>query len=78
MRRNLAELKTECDKTGRDFGKLDITVMASLPAERSRTQELIAELAELRVNRVVDVNAIEPLFAGDYRKKVEQIAQAAL
>ena len=78
MRRNLAELKTECDKTGRDFGKLDITVMASLPAERSRTQELIAELTELRVNRVVDVNAIEPLFAGDYRKKVEQIAQAAL
>jgi len=52
--------------------------MASLPAERSRAQELIAELAELRVNRVVDVNAIEPLFVGDYRKKVEQIAKAAL
>jgi probable F420-dependent oxidoreductase len=78
MRRNLAELKAECDKNGRDFGKLDITVMASLPAERSRTQELIAELAELRVNRVVDVNAIEPLFVGDYRRKVELIAKAAL
>jgi hypothetical protein len=35
-------------------------------------------LAELRVNRVVDVNAIEPLFVGDYRRKVELTAQAAL
>src|SRR5262245_17574106 len=78
MSRKLAELKEECAKTGRDFRTLDITVMISLPDERTHAQELIAALAELGVQRVVEVSASEPLFAGNYRAKVERLARVAL
>jgi probable F420-dependent oxidoreductase len=78
MRRKLGELKDECAKTGRDFGKLDITLMMMLPPERSPAQELIAELAEIGVKRVVEVSAVEPLFFGDYRKKLDRLARVAL
>jgi probable F420-dependent oxidoreductase len=77
MRRKLAELKDECAKLGRDSSKLDITLMISLPAERSQTQELLAQFAELGVNRVVEVSAAEPLFLGDYRAKLDRLARAA-
>lgn len=78
MRRKVAELKEECAKAGRDFGKLDITVMICLTGDRSRTQELLAQLAELGVDRVVQVSASEPLFDGDYRAKIELLARIAL
>ena len=45
MRRQLAGLKEECAKVGRDFSKLDITVMISLPDERTQTQEIIGAMA---------------------------------
>jgi hypothetical protein len=32
---------------GRDFGKLDITVMISLPDARTQTQEIIGSMAEM-------------------------------
>jgi probable F420-dependent oxidoreductase len=78
MRRKTAELKEECARAGRDFGKLDITVMISLTGERAQTQELLGQLSELGVNRAVQVSAVEPLFAGDYRSKLEQLARIAL
>jgi len=78
MRRKLAELKEECGKTGRDFGKLDVTLMISLSGERTQTQELLGQLGELGVNRVVQVSASEPLFEGDYRAKIEHLARIAL
>jgi len=78
MRRKLAELKEECAKAGRDFTKLDITLMICLTGERAQTQELLAQLAQLGVNRVVNVSASEPLFEGDYRAKIEHLARIAL
>jgi hypothetical protein len=35
-------------------------------------------LAELGVNRVVQVSASEPLFEGDYRAKLDHLARIAL
>jgi probable F420-dependent oxidoreductase len=78
MRRKLEELKQECSKAGRDFSKLDITLMISLKGDRVRTQELLAQLAEIGVSRVVQVSASEPLFEGDYHAKLEQLARIAL
>jgi probable F420-dependent oxidoreductase len=78
MRRKIAELKEECDKSGRDFHLLDITLMICLTGDRAQTRELLAELEELGVNRVVQVSATEPLFEGDYRHKLERLAQIAL
>jgi probable F420-dependent oxidoreductase len=78
MRRKLAELKEECSKVGRDASQLDVTLMISLPDGRTRTQELIAELAEIGVKRVVEVSASEPLFSGDYRAKLDRLARIAL
>jgi probable F420-dependent oxidoreductase len=78
MRRKLAELREECARAGRDFDKLDVTLMINLTGNRSQTQELLGQLAELRVNRVVEVSASEPLFQGDYHAKLEHLAQIAL
>jgi alkanesulfonate monooxygenase SsuD/methylene tetrahydromethanopterin reductase-like flavin-dependent oxidoreductase (luciferase family) len=78
MRRKLAELKEECTRAGRDFTKLDITLMICLTGERAETQALLAQLDELGVNRVVHVSASEPLFEGDYRAKIEHLARIAL
>ena len=75
----LAELKDECAKVGRDFSKLDITLMIDLPNERNHTQELLGELATLGVQRIVQVSAVEPLFGvGDYRAKLDRLARIAL
>ena len=46
--------------------------------ERSQAQEIIVELGEIGVDRVVQVSAVEPLFVGDYRKKLDWLAQVAL
>jgi probable F420-dependent oxidoreductase len=78
MRKKLAELKQECDQVGRDFGKLDITLMICLTGDRPQTQQLLAQLDELGVNRVVQVSASEPLFEGDYRAKLDHLTRIAL
>jgi hypothetical protein len=78
MRRKIAELKEECAKAGRDFGKLDITLMISLKGDRAQVQDLIGELEQLGVHRIVQVSASEPLFIGDYRAKIEDLARLAL
>jgi len=74
----LAELKQECTKVGRDFRALDITVMISLTGDRSQTQDLIHQLEELGVNRIVEVSAVEPLFVGDYKAKLDRLVSTAL
>jgi probable F420-dependent oxidoreductase len=79
MRRKLTELKEECSRIGKDYGKLDITLMISLPGERAQTQDLLGALDQLGVGRIVEVSASEPLFGvGDYRKKLERLARNAL
>jgi len=78
MRKKLSELKEECHKVGRDFSSLDVILMISLNGDRSQSQELLGQLGELGVRRVVEVSASEPLFVGDYRAKIERLAQIAL
>ena len=79
MRRKLAELKDECAKAGKDFKRLDITLMINLPDERAQVQDLLGALEELGVGRIVEVSASKPLFgAGDYRAKLERLAGNAL
>jgi len=79
MRSKLTELKDECSKVGRDFSKLDITLMIDLPNERAETRELLDELESLGVQRIVQVSAVEPLFGvGDYRAKLDRLARVAL
>ncbi|HZP44310.1 MAG TPA: LLM class F420-dependent oxidoreductase [Candidatus Binataceae bacterium] len=79
LRRKLAELREECDKVGRNFSKLDVTAMVSLPDDRARVQELIGQMDELGVGRIVEVSAIEPLFGvGDWRAKLERLGKIAL
>ena len=78
MRKKLSELKEECHKVGRDFSALDVTLMISLNGDRSQSQELLGQPGELGVRRVVEVSASEPLFVGDYRAKIERLAQIAL
>jgi probable F420-dependent oxidoreductase len=76
MGRKLTALKEECAKVGKDFSGLDITLMISLPSERSQTQDLLGALEALGVGRIVEVSAAEPLFGvGDYRKKLEGLVQ---
>ena len=80
MRTQLAELREECSKAGRDYNKMDITVMMlSLPDERAKVQEIIGGMAELGVHRMVEVSSAEPLFGvGDYRAKLERLVNIAL
>jgi hypothetical protein len=52
--------------------------MISLNGDRSQSQELLGQLGELGVRRVVEVSASEPLFVGDYRAKIERLARIAL
>lgn len=79
MQRKLAELKEECAKVGKDFSKLDITLMISLPNERGQTQDMLGQLEALGVGRIVEVSASEPLFGvGDYRKKLERLVHIAM
>jgi hypothetical protein len=52
--------------------------MTSLSGERSQTQEVLAQLGDLGVHRVLEVRASEPLFEGNYRAKIELLARVAL
>jgi hypothetical protein len=44
-----------------------------------QTQEIIGSMAEMGVQRMVEVSASEPLFGvGDYRAKLDRLAKIAL
>jgi len=78
VKEKLASLKEECEKVGRDFKTLDITLLISLKNDRIQVQELIHQLEELGVHRMVEVSISEPLFAGDYKAKLDRLARNAL
>jgi hypothetical protein len=73
MKEHLAILKDECCAAGRDYGKLDITVMGALPGERGQVQEELAKFAELGVGRFVcQVGTLGP---DDYQQRLENLAR---
>lgn len=76
MKEQLAILKEECRAAGRDYGKLDITVMGSIAGERAQVQEELAKYAEVGVGRfVLQVGALTP---DNYRQRLDRYASAYL
>jgi alkanesulfonate monooxygenase SsuD/methylene tetrahydromethanopterin reductase-like flavin-dependent oxidoreductase (luciferase family) len=77
-REKIAGLKKECAAVGRDFSKLDISLMVPLSddnAASAQARDLIPQLEELGVQRIVDVSGVAPTFRGDYRAKLDRLAQ---
>ncbi|HUY28324.1 MAG TPA: LLM class F420-dependent oxidoreductase [Candidatus Binataceae bacterium] len=53
MAGKLAELKRECAATGRDFARMDITVMGYIQGDRAAVQAELTRFAEAGVSRYV-------------------------
>jgi probable F420-dependent oxidoreductase len=72
MKEQLLVLKEECRAVGRDFSKLDITLMGALRGERPQIQDEIQRLAAIGIGRfVVMVGSLTP---DDYVSRLEQCA----
>jgi probable F420-dependent oxidoreductase len=72
MKEQLAVLKEECRAVGRDFSKLDITLMGALKGERPQIQDELKRLAGIGVGRfVVMVGSLTP---EDHVSRLEQYA----
>jgi probable F420-dependent oxidoreductase len=72
MARDLATLRDECKAIGRDFSKLDITVMGGIPGDRAAVQGELARFAETGVGRFV--LALGALTPSDYQVRLERTA----
>jgi len=72
MKRDLATLRQECTAVGRDFAKLDITVMGGIPGDRAAVQAELARFGEVGVGRFV--LALGTLTPSDYQSKLERTA----
>ncbi len=76
MKEQLPILKEECRRCGRDYSKLDITVMGAIAGERAQVQEELARYAELGVGRfVMQVGVLAP---DNYRERLERYAATYL
>jgi probable F420-dependent oxidoreductase len=72
MKRDLATLRQECTAVGRDFAKLNITVMGGIPGDRAAVQAELARFGEVGVGRFV--LALGTLTPSDYQSKLERTA----
>ena len=73
MQRDLALLKEECHAAGRDFARLDITVMGGIQGDRAATQRELTRYADTGVGRfVVALGSFGP---GDYKERLAKLAQ---
>lgn len=76
MKDQLAILKNECAAVGRDFSKLDITVMGSIAGDRAQVQDELARYAEIGVGRfVLMVGTITP---ENFKQRLERYASSYL
>jgi len=76
MKENLAVLKDECRAVGRDYSKLDITVMGALQGERVEVQEELSKFGELGVGRFVfQTGGLTP---DNYKSRLERFASLYL
>jgi probable F420-dependent oxidoreductase len=73
MRRDLATLKDECRAAGRDFSKLDITVMGGIQGDRAATQRELERYAATGVGRFVV--ALGTLAPHDYKDRLAKLAE---
>jgi len=75
LKRDLAELREECAKAGRDFSKLDITLMGSFGNDRAKVRDELAASAELGVTRFVVALVADALDSKRYQGELERIAK---
>jgi probable F420-dependent oxidoreductase len=76
MKEHLAILKNECRAAGRDYSKLDITVMGALQGERGQVQEELGKFAQLGVGRFVC--QVGTLGSNDYQRRLENLARTCV
>ncbi len=75
LKRALPELREECQKAGRDYKRLDITVMGALGNERAKAQDELGKYGELGVERFVIALVGGPLGPDKYKAELEQLAK---
>jgi probable F420-dependent oxidoreductase len=73
MQRDIAALKQECLAVGRDFTKLDITVMGGIQGDRVATRRELERYAEMGVGRLVV--ALGTFTANDYKERLAKLAE---
>jgi len=72
MKEQLAVLKAECAAVGRDYSKLDLTLMGTIKGNRDVVQAELKRFESLGVNRFVVMTSI--LTPDNYREKLAQYA----
>ena len=75
MRAQLAALRAECDKAGRDFGQLDITIMKrELRGGRAEVQSGLHQYEDVGVHRFVIMMVGVRLDQARYEPELERLA----
>jgi alkanesulfonate monooxygenase SsuD/methylene tetrahydromethanopterin reductase-like flavin-dependent oxidoreductase (luciferase family) len=76
MRVELAKLRDECTKAGRDYATLDLTIMRTLRGNRTEVQAGLHQYEDLGIHRFVLMMIANRLGPDNYATEVER--QAAL
>ncbi len=76
LKEQLGVLKGECAAVGRDYGKLDITLMGTIKGARDTVQAELERFEAIGVNRFVVMTSI--LTPDNYREKLGQYAATYL
>jgi probable F420-dependent oxidoreductase len=70
MRQSLPKLRDECRAAGRDYNKLDITVMGTVKGQRGEVQDELRRFEDCGVGRyVLTIGALTP---EDYKERLER------
>jgi probable F420-dependent oxidoreductase len=73
VRKQLDELRRECDAVGRDFAKLDITAMGFIQGERAAVQEGLENYRKAGVHRFV-IGVQNQLKPDNYEAELRRLA----
>jgi probable F420-dependent oxidoreductase len=75
LRDQLTKLRSECDRLGRDYGRLDITIMKrELRGDRSSVQSGLREYEEAGAHRFVIMQIGSRMTAVTYEAELERLA----
>jgi probable F420-dependent oxidoreductase len=75
LKQALGQLREECQKSGRDYARLDITVMGALGDERAKTQAELGKYAEVGAARFVVAMVAGALGPDKYKSELERLAK---
>jgi probable F420-dependent oxidoreductase len=76
MKENLPKLRDECRAVGRDYSKLDITVMGAILGERAQVQDELRSFEDCGAGRYVVTTGM--LTPEDYEQRLEHYASLYL